>query len=327
MRRIGLAVVLAVSLVLASLAAGAQQSASVPVVGILNSNFGPLSLSVDSVRRGLREIGYVEGKSIVLEVRFAGGKYEAFPALAAELVQRKVDVLVAIGPAALKAASAATNIIPIVAIALETDPVQGGYAQSFAHPGGNITGLFLDLPELTGKWLELINEAAPTVRRVAVVWDATTGPWQLAAAKTAAQRIGMDLQVLEVKGLGDLDNALGAAVKGGSRALVELPSPVLNIGLSEARVATFAIKHHLPTISMFRSFVVAGGLFAYGPNQPEYYRRMSVYVDKILRGAKPADLPLEQPTKFEFLINLKTAKALGLTIPPSVLGRADQVIE
>jgi len=307
MRRIGLAVVLAVGLVLASLAAGAQQSASVPVVGILNSNFGPLSLSVDSVRRGLREIGYVEGKSIVLEVRFAGGKYEAFPALAAELVQRKVDVL--------------------VAIALETDPVQGGYAQSFAHPGGNITGLFLDLPELTGKWLELINEAAPTVRRVAVVWDATTGPWQLAAAKTAAQRIGMDLQVLEVKGLGDLDNALGAAVKGGSRALVELPSPVLNIGLSEARVATFAIKHHLPTISMFRSFVVAGGLFAYGPNQPEYYRRMSVYVDKILRGAKPADLPLGQPTKFEFLINLKTAKALGLTIPPSVLGRADQVIE
>jgi len=307
MRRIGLAVVLAVGLVLASLAAGAQQSASVPVVGILNSNFGPLSLSVDSVRRGLREIGYVEGKSIVLEVRFAGGKYEAFPALAAELVQRKVDVL--------------------VAIALETDPVQGGYAQSFAHPGGNITGLFLDLPELTGKWLELINEAAPTVRRVAVVWDATTGPWQLAAAKTAAQRIGMDLQVLEVKGLGDLDNALGAAVKGGSRALVELPSPVLNIGLSESRVATFAIKHHLPTISMFRSFVVAGGLFAYGPNQPEYYRRMSVYVDKILRGAKPADLPLEQPTKFEFLINLKTAKALGLTIPPSVLGRADQVIE
>ena len=327
MRRIGLVVILTIRLLVGPLPAGAQQAASVPVVGILNSSFGPLSLSVDSVRRGLREIGYVEGKSIVLEVRFAGGKSDAFPALAAELVQRKVDVLVAIGPAALKAASAATNAIPIVAIALETDPVQGGYARSFAHPGGNITGLFLDIPELTGKWLELINEAAPAVRRVAVVWDVTTGPWQLAAAKTAAQRIGIDLQVLEVKGLGDLDNALGAAVKGGSRALVELSSPVLNIGLSEARVATFAIKHRLPTISMFRSFVVAGGLFAYGPNQPEYYRRVSVYVDKILRGAKPGDLPVEQPTKFELVINLKTAKALGLTIPQTLLLRADQIIE
>ena len=325
MRRIGLAVVL--SLVLAPFAAEAQQVGNIPVVGILNSSFGRSSLSVDSVRRGLLEIGYVEGKSIILEVRFAGGKSEAFPALAAELVQRKVDVLVAIGPAALKAASAATTAIPIVAVALETDPVQGGYARSFAHPGGNITGLFLDFPELTGKWLELTKEVAPAVRRVAIVWDTTSGPWQLAAIKTAAQRIGMDLQVLEVKGLDDLDNVLGAAVKGGSRALIELPSPVLNIGQSEARVVAFAIRHRLPTVSMFRSFVKAGGLFAYGPNQSEYYRRISVFVDKILKGAKPGDLPIEQPTKFDLVFNLKTAKALGLTIPQSILMRADEIIQ
>ena len=301
----------------ASRVAEAQRAGSVPVVGILNSNFGPRSRSVDALRQNLLEIGYVEGQSIALEVRFAGGKSGAFPALAAELAQRKVDVLVAIGPAALKAASATTTAIPIVAYALETDPVQGGYAQSFAHPGGNITGLFLSLPELTGKWLELIKEAAPTVRRVAVVWDPTTGPWQLAATKAAAQRIGMDLQILEVQSPDDLDSALVAGVKGGSRAVVELASPLLNLGPSETRVAAFAVKHRLPTISMFRSFAMAGGLLAYGPNLQEYERRLATYVDKILKGAKPADLPVEQPTKFELVINLKTAKALGLTIPQS----------
>jgi putative ABC transport system substrate-binding protein len=269
----------------------------------------------------------VEGQNITLEVRFAGGRVEALPALATELAQRHVDVLVAIGPAVLKATSVATNVIPIVAFDLETDPVQGGYIQSLAHPGGNITGLFLDLPELTGKWFDLVKEVAPTVRRVALVWDTATGPWQVAAAKAAAQRIGIDLQVLEVARLGDLDLVLRAGVKGGSQALVELSSPLLNRDASEARVATFAIKHHLPTTSMFRTFVTRGGLLAYGPNRQQYDLRLATYVDRILKGAKPAELPIEQPTTFELVINLKTAKALGLTIPPSLLQRADQVIE
>ena len=309
------------------LAVTAGWAGSVPVVGILNQSLGPRSTSVDSLRRYLRELGYVEGQTVVLEVRFAGGRSEAFPALAAELARRKVDVLVAIGPAALKAAKAATAVIPILVVDLETDPVEGGYARSIAHPGGNITGQFLDLPGLTGKWLELIKEAAPTVRRVAILWDSTTGPWQLAATRAAAQKIGIDLQVLEVQGSGDLERALEASVKGGSRAIVELSSPLFTLTLSEARVAAFAVRHRLPTISMFRSFAVAGGLLAYGPDQPEYLRRLAAYVDKVLKGAKPSDLPIEQPTKFELVINLKTAKALGLTIPPSLLGRADEVIQ
>ena len=310
-----------------SLTSTAGWAGSVPVVGILNQSPGPRSGSVDSLRQYLRELGYVEGQTVVLEVRFAGGKPEAFPALAVELARRKVDVLVAIGPAALKAARAATTVIPILAVDLETDPVEGGYARSIAHPGGNITGQFLDLPGLTGKWLELIKEAAPTVGRVAILWDSTTGPWQLAAARAAAQKIGLELQVLEVQGPGDIEQALQASLKGRSRAIVELSSPLLNLTASEARVAAFAVRHRLPTISMFRSFAAAGGLLAYGPDRPEYLRRLATYVDKVLKGAVPADLPIEQPTKFELVINLKTAKALGLTIPPSLLGRADEVIQ
>jgi ABC-type uncharacterized transport system substrate-binding protein len=309
------------------LAARAGWAGSVPVVGILNQSLGPRSGSVDSLRRYLRELGYVEGQTVVLEVRFAGGKPEAFPALAAELARRKVDVLVAIGPAALKAARAATTVIPILAFDLETDPVEGGYVRSIAHPGGNITGQFLDLPELTGKWLELIKETAPTVRRVAILRDSTTGPWQLSAARAAAQKIGLELQVLEVQGSGDLEQALEAGLKGGSRAIVELSSPLFNLSAWETRVTAFAVRHRLLTISMFRSFAAAGGLMAYGPDQPEYLRRLAAYVDKVLKGAKPGDLPIEHPTKFERVINLKTAKALGLTIPQSLLLRADELIQ
>jgi putative tryptophan/tyrosine transport system substrate-binding protein len=314
-------------LLAAPLDAAAQRAGSIPVIGVLNENFGPPSFAVDSLRRDLREIGYVEGQTIALEIRFAGGKSEAFPALAAELARRKVDVLVAVGPAALKAASAETTAIPIVTVALETDPVEGGYARSIAHPGGNITGVFLDQPQVAGKWLELVKEVAPTVSHVAILWVTTSGPWQLAAARAAGLKMGLDLQVLEVRGPDDLDTALDAVVKGGSRALIELPSPLLNIRRMETRVSAFAIQHRLPTISMLRSFAVTGGLLAYGPNLPECFRRAAVHVDKILKGAKPADLPIEQPTKFELVINLKTAKALGLTIPPSVLARADEVIQ
>ena len=317
----------AAAVLTAPFAGEAQRAGRVPVVGILNSGFGPRSTTIASLRQSLHELGYVEGQNISLEVRFAGGKVDALPALAAELAQLHVDVLVAIGPAVLKATNAATNVIPIVALDLETDPVQAGYARSLAHPEGNITGLFLDLPELTGKWFELLKGVAPTVRRVALVWDTATGPWQLAAARAAARRIGIDLHVLEVTSLGDLDNALRADVKSGSQALVELSSPLLNLDATETRVATFAIKHRLPTTSMFRIFATRVGLLAYGPNRQEYDLRLGAYVDRILKGAKPGDLPIEQPTVFELVINLKTAKAVGLTIPPSVLARADQVIE
>jgi putative ABC transport system substrate-binding protein len=272
----------------------------------------------DTTREGLRELGYVEGQTIVFEVRFAGGKPERYPGFAADLVRRKVDVLLAIGLPALRAARDATSAIPIVAVDLESDPVQAGFARSFAHPGGNITGCFLDQPGLTGKWLELIAEAVPGTRRIAVLRDPTTGPWQLAAIKAAAEKLRIELQVLEVRSPGELDQALGAVLTGGPRALVQLSSPLFDLPVAKNTIADFTVKHRLPAISMFRSFAEAGGLMSYGPNQPEYYKRLAVYIDKILKGAKPADLPIEQPTKFDFVINLKTAKTLGLAMPQSL---------
>ena len=307
------------------LVAEARQASKVPVVGIVNSGAGR-SPMVDIMRQGLRDLGYVEGQTIAFDVRYAGMKLEAFPGLAADLVRRKVDVILVSGPAAIRAVRDATSTIPIVALDLESDPVQAGFARSLAQPGGNLTGCFLDQPGLTGKWLELIGEAVPGTRRIAVLVDATTGPWQLAAIKAAAEKLRITLQVLEIRSFGELDQALGAGVKGGSRALVQLSSPLFESTRAK-RIADFTVKHRLPAISMFRRFAEAGGLMAYGPNQPEYYKRLAVYIDKILKGAKPADLPIEQPTKFELVINLKTAKALGLAIPPSILLRADQVIE
>ena len=314
------------SVLAAPLAAEGQQAGKVPVVGVLNSAVGPRSTTIDTTRQGLRDLGYVEGRTILLDIRFAGMKSEAFTGLAADLVRRKVDVLLVSGPAAVRAAKDATSVIPIVALDLESDPVQAGLARSLAQPGGNLTGCFLDQPGLTGKWLALIEDAVPGSRRIAVLVDTTTGPWQLAAIKAAAEKLRIELHVLEIRSAGELDHALGAGVKGGSRALVQLSSPLFDTSLAK-RIADFTTKHRLPAISMFRRFAEAGGLMSYGPDQPEYYKRLSVYIDKILKGAKPAALPIEQPTKFDFVINLKTAKALGLTIPPSLLQRADQVIE
>ena len=307
-------------------AALAQQPGNVRVVGVLNLSIGPRSRIVETIRRGLRELGYVEGRTIALDVRSAGGKSETFPSLAADLVRRKVDVLVAIGPAALRAARDATDMTPIMALDLETDPVASGYARSLSRPGGNVTGLFLDQPGLTGKWLELIGEAAPRTRRVAVLVDTTTGPWQTAAIKAAAEKLRIELQVLEIRGPGELEHALRAGVKGGSRALVQLSSPLFDSPLAN-QIADFSVKNRLPGISLFRRFAEAGGLMSYGPNQPEYFKRLAVYIDKILKGAKPGDLPIEQPIKFDFVVNLKTARDLGLTIPPLILDRADEVIE
>ena len=307
-------------------AAKAQPAKKIPVVGVLNSGSGPRSIAVDTTRQGLRALGYVEDQTIALDVRFARMKQEMLPGLAADLVRQKVDVILASGPAAIRAARDATSTTPIVAFDLESDPVHVGFARSLAHPGGNITGCFLDQADLTGKWLELIGEAVPGTRRIAVLRDPTTGPWQLAAIKAAAEKLRIELHVLEIRSSGELEHALETGVKGGSRALVQLSSPLFDSPLTK-RIADFTAKHRLPAISLFRRFAEAGGLMAYGPNLPEYYKRPAVYIDKILKGAKPADLPIEQPTKFDFVINLKAAKALGLTLPQSLLLRADQVIE
>jgi len=302
----------------------AEQPGRVPVVGILNNSVGPRSKSVDTTRQGLRDAGYVEGRTIGFEVRFAGGKPERYPAFAADLVRRKVDVILAIGPPALRAARDATSSIPIVAIDLESDPVHAGFARSLAHPGGNITGCFLDQPGLTGKWLELIVEAVPGTRRMAVLRDSTTGPWQLAAIKSAAERLKIELQILEVRSPGELDQALGAVLTGGPQPLVQLSSPLFDLPIAKT-IAEFTAKHHVPAISMFRSFAEAGGLMSYGPNQPEYYKSVPVYVYRILKGANPGDLPIEQPTRFDFVINLKTAKAFRLTIPQSLRVQAELI--
>jgi len=313
-------------LLAAPLAAEAQPARKIPVVGVVNSGAGPRSTTVDTTRQGLRELGYVEGQTIAFEVRFAGMKLETLPGVAADLVRRKVDVILVSGPAGIRAVRDATNTIPIVALDLESDPVQAGFARSLAQPGGNITGCWLDQPGLTGKWLDLIGEAAPGARRIAVLRDPTTGPWQLEAIRASAEKLRIELQVFEIRRAGDVNYGLGAAVKGGSRALVQLSSPLFDSPLAK-RIADVTLTHRLPSISMFRRFPERGGLMAYGPNQAQYYKHLSMYIDKILKGAKPGDLPIEQPTQFDLVINLKTAKALGLTIPPSLLQRADQVIE
>ena len=318
--------VIAGSLLAAPLAAQAQPARKVPTLGVLATGVGPRSRSIETTRRGLRSLGYGDGQ-IVLDVRFAGGQSGGFPSLVAELVKHHVDVVLAVGPAAVRAARDATTTIPIVAVDLESDPIEAGFAQSLAHPGRNITGLFLDQPGLAGKWLELLQEVVPTTRRVAILMDPTTGPWQLAAIKMASQRFGVELQILEVRASGGLNGVLGA-VRGGSQAIIQLSSPLFDLDSNAKRIADFAVKHQLATIALFAGFAQRGGLMAYGPNLVEYYeQRIALYIDKILKGAKPADLPIEQPTKFELVINLKTAKALGLTIPPSLLQRADQVIE
>jgi len=313
-------------LVVWPLAAAAQRPGKVPVVGVLNSASGPRSLTVDNARQGLHDLGYIDGQTILLEVRFAGGKPEAFPALAADLVRRRVDVLFVSSPAAVRAARDATSTIPIVALDLESDPVGAGFVRSFARPGGNMTGFFLDQPGLTGKWLELIRETVPGTQRIAVLRDTSTGPWQLAAIKAAAEKLKIDLQLLEIRSPEELNHAMEVGVTDGSRALVQLSSPLFD-GQIAARITELTAKHRLPAISMFRRFAESGGLMSYGPNQVEYTKRLAAYLDNILKGAKPAELPIEQPKTFDLVINLKTAKSLGLRIPQSLLLRADEKIE
>ena len=299
----------------------AQEKKS-PVVGFL------ALLGVNTQRQmrdTLRELGYIEGRNIVIRERLANGAPERLAALAVELVRTDVDVIVATGPQAVRAAKQATNRIPIVALDLETDPVQSGLAQSLARPGNNMTGCFLDLPELAGKWLELLETAAPTSRPVGVLWDSTSGDWQLTAVRGASRRYGLELFTIAVHRAEDLEAALRKAIDDGLKSVVILSSPITSVG--SERLAEFMRISRIPAISPFRAFADRGGLMSYGPDLPGFARLATTYVDKILKGAKPADLPIQQPTKFELVINLKIAKSLGLTIPQSLLLRADDVIQ
>ena len=274
---------------------------------------------------GLRGMGYVQGQHFTLESRMAEGKPERMPALAAELVRLPVDVMLAASPVAIQAARSATTAIPIVALDLETDPIASGLIASFARPGGNITGIFFDFPDFSGKWLELLKEAVPRLSRVAVFWDPATGPVQLKAAEAAAKALGLQLQTLEVRAATDFEQALRSATQGRAGGLLLLSSPVFGGNLK--LVADLAVRNRLPAITLFPEFADAGGLMAYGSNLHDLFRQSGVLVAKVLRGAKPAELPAERPTRFELVVNLKTARALGLTLPPSVMVRATQVIE
>ena len=278
-------------------------------------------------RDGLRELGYLEGKNLVIEYRWAEGKFERLPGLAAELVRLPVDVIVAVGDPVIFAARQATSTIPIV-MASVGDPVGRGFVASLARPGGNVTGVSNVAVPLMGKWLELLKEIVPTLSQVAVLRNAAnpTHPLFWTEAQSAAPRLNLKLQSVEVRSADDLDGAFASIVGARSGAIVVLPDPFL-AGVAGERIAQIAMKNGLPTMCTFKEQVEVGGLLSYGANLTVNHHRAAAYVDKILRGAKPADLPIEQPTKFESAINMKTAKTLGLTIPPALLLRVDEVIQ
>ena len=281
---------------------------------------------IDAFRQGLRELGYVEGKNIIIECRSAEGKPDHLPALAAELVRLKVDVIVTGGGRATRTAKEATNTIPIV-MAQVPDPVGDGFVASLARPGGNITGLSALGPELSGKRLELLKETIPKLSRVAVLGTSTTpgNAQQLREVELAAEALKVKLQFLDVLDPKDIETAFRVASKGHAEGVLVLSASVFVS--ARTQVLDLAQKSRLPAIYYRPEFVEAGGLMSYGVNDTDLYRRAATYVDKILKGTKPADLPVEQPTKFEFIINLKAAKQIGLTIPPNVLARADKVIK
>ena len=305
--------------------AEAQQPAKIPRIGILiASSAFSFSARIDAFRQRLRELGYVEGKNIVIEYRYAEGNLERLPNLAAELVRLKVDVIVTTGTATL-AAKKASTAIPIV-FGAAPDPVGAGLVSSLARPGGNITGLSTMAQDLDGKRLELLKEAFPKITQVAFLWEpgGVGGSRPLTDMEAAAKTLGLKLISLEVRSLDDFERAFARTKRDGAQALLTFPHPLVNT--QQRQILDFAAKNRLPAMYATSEFVEAGGLMSYAPSYTDLFRRVADYVDKILKGAKPGELSVEQPTKFEFIINLKTAKQMGLTIPPNVLARADKVI-
>jgi putative ABC transport system substrate-binding protein len=305
----------------------AQQPAKIPRIGFLSTpSLSIISPRIEAFGQGLRELGYVEGKNIVIEWRSAEGKLDRVPALAAELVRLKVDVIVTGGATDTRAAKEATNTIPIV-MAQDSDPVGSGFVASLARPGGNITGLSTLAPEVSGKRLELLKEILPKLSRVAVMGISTRpgNAQSLKEVELAAGAFKVKLHFLDVLDPKDIETAFRAASKGRAEAVLVLQSPFFNSQRNQ--LVDLAIKSRLPAIYPQTEYTEAGGLMYYGANTPDIYRRAATYVDKILKGTKPADIPVEQPRKFELIINLKAAKQIGLTIPPDVLARADRVIK
>jgi putative ABC transport system substrate-binding protein len=321
--------VLLVGLALASFRlADAQQPKKIAKIAYLApSTTAAAAPLVEAFRQGLRELGYVEGKTFVLELRYGEAKAERLPEIARELVGLKVDVIVTATDVAIAAVKRETQTIPIV-MANSTDPVGTGFVASLARPGRNVTGLSSISPELSGKRLELLKEVVPGLSRVAFLWNPDVRGAVLDYKETegAASSLRLQLQSVEVVRAEDFDHAFSGITKERAQALM---MPAANpVGFANrSQIASFAQKNRLPSIFSQREYVDAGGLMAYGPNTPDMHRRAATYVDKILKGAKPADLPVEQPKKFEFIVNLQTAKQIGLTIPPNVLVRADRVIK
>ena len=304
--------------------AKAQQVGNIPRIGYLaaRSSAEPRD---EAFRQGLRDLGYIEGKNIVIEYRYAQGKIEQLPGFVAEMIRLNVDVIVATGTPAAQRAKEATSTIPIV-IAIGDDPVEMGLVASLAHPSGNVTGVTTMATELRGKMMELLKEIVPRLSRVAVLWSSVDPRFvqNFKELEVAARWLGLRLQSLDVRGPDEMENAFRVATKGRADGLIMLRSPVINAHLK--RIADLAMKSRIPSIHDDGVFVDAGGLACYGTDFPHLYRRAAVYVDKILKGTKPADLPVERGLKFEFLVNLKTAKQIGLTVPPNVLVKADRVI-
>jgi putative tryptophan/tyrosine transport system substrate-binding protein len=308
--------------------AAAQQPKKIAKIGYLfASTPAATANNLEAFRQGMRELGHVEGKTFVLELRYGEARAERLPEIARELVGLKVDVIVAATDVAIGAVKRETQTIPMV-MAASSDPVGTGFVASLARPGGNITGLSIISPELSGKRLELLREVVPGLSRVAFLWnpDVRGGVLDYNQTEGAASALRLQLQSVEVVRSEDLDRAFSAITKERAQALVVPPANPVGFA-NQGQIASFAQKNRLPSMFAQKEYVEAGGLMSYGPSIPDMHRRAATYVDKILKGRKPADLPVEQPMKFELVINLKTAKQIGLTVPPNVLARADKVIK
>ena len=320
-----IATILAAIVLGAPLPSEAQKASRVPRIGYIRAE-APPAADIEAFRLGLREHGYVEGKNILVEYRWADGNEQRLPAIVAELIRLQVDLIVTAAPAATRAAKQATTNVPIVMV-LVADPVAFGFISSLPRPGGNVTGFAFLLPELSGKRLEILKDAVPGLSRVAVLWNAanTYKAFDLKEVRAVAERLRVQIQTLPVRGPNDFPEAFQAAVDNRADGLITLDDPFTIT--HRARIVDLALRHRLPAVYGVRPLADAGGLMFYGPDRAAQNRRAAIYVDKILKGAKPAELPVERPNRYELVINLRTAKALGFTVPPSLLIRADQLTE
>ncbi|MBL8378672.1 MAG: ABC transporter substrate-binding protein [Burkholderiales bacterium] len=299
-----------------------------PVIGFLHPGFPGIAgtnPAAAALVKTLRQNGFIDGETIKIEYRWGQGKPEAMAGLAADLVRLKPDAIAALGTSSIVATKAATSQVPIIGVDLEADPVAAGYVASLARPGGNITGLFLDQSGMAGKWLQLIREAVPGVQRVAVLWDVNTGPYQKNAMVAAAKTLSVDARLLEFRDLAGLESVLSTGLNDRPHAIVQLGSPMFS--QFGSRIAGFLAPHRLPGISPHREYTTNGGLMSYGPNRTLFFERLGHYVTRIIKGTPVSQLPVELPTRFEFLLNAKAAKALGIKFPMSILTQADEVIE